>query len=84
MFQTSILVIGVSTSLLSLATSYTPLVFYAITFGFFDGCFVGQVAVVTSHIVGMKHLAVALGYLFGSIALPMMLGPPVAGNNMYS
>lgn len=79
MFQVSILIIGASTALLSLAKGYKALVFYAITFGFFDGCFVGQVAVVTSHIVGMKHLAVALGYLFGSIALPMTLGPPVAG-----
>lgn len=79
MFQFSILIIGASTALLSLATSYVGLVLYAITFGFFDGCFVGQVAVVTSSIVGMKHLGVALGYLFGSIAIPMTLGPPVAG-----
>ena len=79
MFQSSILIIGASTALLSLAKSYVGLVLYAITFGFFDGCFVGQVAVVTSSIVGMKHLGVALGYLFGSIAIPMTLGPPVAG-----
>lgn len=79
MFQSSILIIGASTALLSLATSYAGLVLYAVTFGFFDGCFVGQVAVVTSSIVGMKHLGVALGYLFGSIAIPMTLGPPVAG-----
>lgn len=79
MFQSSILVIGAATALLSLAESYVGLVLYAITFGFFDGCFVGQVAVVTGTIVGMKHLGVALGYLFGSIAIPMTLGPPVAG-----
>ena len=79
MFQFSILIIGASTALLSLAKNYVGLVLYAITFGFFDGCFVGQVAVVTSSIVGMKHLGVALGYLFGSIAIPMTLGPPVAG-----
>ena len=79
MFQSSILIIGASTALLSLAKSYVGLVLYSITFGFFDGCFVGQVAVVTSSIVGMKHLGVALGYLFGSIAIPMTLGPPVAG-----
>lgn len=79
MFQVSILIISLSTALLSLAKNYTALVLYAVTFGFFDGCFVGQVAVVTSYIIGTKHLAVALGYLFGSIALPMTLGPPVAG-----
>jgi MCP family monocarboxylic acid transporter-like MFS transporter 10 len=83
MFQSSILIIGASTALLSLAKSYVYLVLYAITFGFFDGCFVGQVAVVTSSIVGMKHLGVALGYLFGSIAIPMTLGPPVAGKLLY-
>lgn len=79
MFQLSILIIGATTALLSLATNYALLLAYAITFGFFDGCFVGQVAVVTSSIVGMKHLAVALGYLFGSIAIPMTMGPPMAG-----
>lgn len=80
MYQFSILCIGVITVLCPLAKTYAGLVSYALVFGFFDGCFVGQVAVITADVVGHEKLSQAVGNMFGTLAIPMSLGPPVAGN----
>lgn len=78
-YQLSIFVIGISTILCPLTKSYGGLVGYSLTFGFFDGCFVGQVAVITADIVGHENLSQGVGNLFGCLAIPMSFGPPVAG-----
>ncbi|EDO46709.1 predicted protein, partial [Nematostella vectensis] len=78
-YQLSVFAIGVSTILCPLASNYGGLIAYAVTFGFFDGCFVGQVAVITADIVGHEKLSQGVGNMFGFIAIPMSFGPPVAG-----
>lgn len=78
-YQLSLFVIGISTLLCPLATSYGGLIGYSLTFGLFDGCFVGQVAVITADIVGHENFSQGVGNLFGCLAVPMSFGPPVAG-----
>ena len=79
MYQFSIFSIGLTTLLCPLSKNYAGLVSYALIFGFFDGCFVGQVAVITADVVGHEKLSQAVGNLFGTLAIPMSLGPPLAG-----
>ena len=80
LYQFSTLVIGLSTVLCPLAINYAGLVGYSMAFGFFDGCFVGQVAVITADVVGHEKLSQAVGNMFGALAIPMSLGPLFAGN----
>jgi len=80
MYQFSILSIGIITVLCPLARNYAGLVSYSLMFGFFDGCFVGQVAVITADVVGHEKLSQAVGNMFGTLAIPMSLGPPLAGD----
>ena len=83
-YQFSVLAIGVSSVLCPLTRSYAGLLTYSLVFGFFDGCFVGQVAVITGDIAGKRRLSQAVGNMFGVIAIPMALGPPVAGKMFHS
>ena len=82
LYQFSIFSIGLSTLLCPLLKNYAGLVGYALIFGFFDGCFVGQVAVITADVVGRDKLSQAVGNMFGTLAIPMSLGPPLAGNQL--
>ena len=83
MYQFSILSIGITTLLLPLANNYAGLVSYTLVFGFFDGCFVGQIAVITADVVGHEKMSQAIGNMFGTLAIPMSLGPPFAGQNSF-
>ena len=78
-YQLSVFIIGVSTIVCPITEGYAGLVTYSVVFGFFDGCFVGQVAVITGDIAGKSRLSQAIGNMFGVVAIPMILGPPVAG-----
>ncbi len=83
MYQASLLAIGLSTVVCPITESYAGLVIYSLVFGFFDGCFVGQVAVITGDIAGKERLSQAIGNMFGVVAIPMSLGPPVAGKDVH-
>lgn len=83
MYQFSILCIGITTLLLPLANNYAGLVSYALVFGFFDGCFVGQIAVITADLVVHEKMSQAIGNMFGTLAIPMSLGPPFAGQSSF-
>ena len=58
--------------------------FYFPVFGFFEGCYVCQVAVITGDIVGIDRMEVAVGILFGIKSVPLTLGPPIAGSPILS
>ena len=77
--QMSLLVIAVATALLPLAQSYSALVTFCFVAGFFDGGFVTLIGLVVHEIVGRQLMAEALGTMYGVVALPMTIGPPVAG-----
>jgi MCP family monocarboxylic acid transporter-like MFS transporter 10 len=79
MAQLSLLVIAVGGCLLPLATSYSALVTYAIVQGFFDGCYVVLIGLITHDIVGKELMADAVGSVYFMISIPMTMGPPVAG-----
>ena len=82
-YQLSVFIIGISTVICPITEGYAGLVVYSLLFGFFDGCFVGQVAVITGDIAGKSRLSQAIGNMFGVVAIPMILGPPVAGRNLF-
>ena len=78
-YQFSVFIIGLSTMICPITEGYAGLLTYSLVFGFFDGCFVGQVAVITGEIAGKNRLSQAVGNMFGVLAIPMSFGPPVAG-----
>lgn len=78
-YQFSVFIIGISTMICPITEGYAGLLTYSLVFGFFDGCFVGQVAVITGEIAGKNRLSQAVGNMFGVLAIPMSFGPPVAG-----
>lgn len=47
--------------------------------GLFDGCLSVMIGLVTHDIVGRQMMAKAVGTLYGIVAIPMTVGPPMAG-----
>ena len=79
MFQICLLGMGVANTICPLLKSFSGLLIYCTIFGFFEGCYVCQVPVITGDIVGIDRMAVAIGILFGIKSIPLTLGPPLAG-----
>jgi len=79
LYQMCLLVCSVLTTLLPLFTTFNALLAYCIVFGFHEGCFVVLIAVLTGDIAGRKMMATAYGVMYFFTGIPMMLGPPVAG-----
>ena len=79
MYQFGLFSIGLCSFFVTLATGYGGLVAYAVTFGFFEACFVLLIPLVTSDIVGPEKMSYGLGSAFTVMAFPMFLGPPIAG-----
>ncbi|XP_068678261.1 uncharacterized protein [Montipora foliosa] len=76
---TSAIILSLSSMCVTAAKSYHGLLAYTIVAGFFDGCFVVTVPLITQDIVGKELMAKALGNLYGVVAFPLTLGPPVLG-----
>ena len=66
----------------TMVKGYSGLLAYVVIFGFFEGCYVVLIPVITSDIVGAEKLSYALGSMFTFMAFPMMLGPPIAGTTI--
>ncbi|PFX17453.1 uncharacterized protein LOC111340820 [Stylophora pistillata] len=77
--QTALLVIAVAACLCPLAQSHTALLTYSMVSGLFDGCLCVMIGLVTHDIVGRQMMAKAVGTLYGIVAIPMTVGPPMAG-----
>ncbi|XP_045476771.1 monocarboxylate transporter 10 isoform X2 [Harmonia axyridis] len=78
--QLSFLVIGVSTILLpSAGGSYTLLIVLLLFLGLFDGCFISILGPIAFDICGAAGATQAIGFLLGLCAVPLTLGPYVAG-----
>ena len=84
MYQLGVFVIGICSFLVPLATGYVGLTAYAVTFGFFEACYVLLIPLVTNDIVGPHKMSYALGSAFTVMAFPMFLGPPIAGLYTFS
>ena len=77
--QIALLVIAVAACLCPLARSHAALLTYSLVSGLFDGCLCVMIGLVTYDIVGRQMMARAVGTLYGIVAIPMTLGPPMAG-----
>ncbi|KAL9980522.1 hypothetical protein ACROYT_G009122 [Oculina patagonica] len=78
-FVISATILSLSSMCVTAAKSYHGLLAYTLVAGFFDGCFVVTVPLITQDIVGKDLMAKALGSLYGVVAFPLTLGPPVLG-----
>lgn len=77
--QIALLCIAVGTVLVPLAQSFASLALYAAVFGFNEGFVVALNMVIIRDIVGIQHVAFALGVAYGVLAIPKTLGPLLAG-----
>ncbi|XP_077977769.1 monocarboxylate transporter 10-like [Glandiceps talaboti] len=78
--QISFFGIGFITILLPAATSHFGMVILMVLLmGIFDGCFVCMMGPVAFNLVGAINGSQALGFVFGLMAVPGTIGPPVAG-----
>ncbi|XP_036072622.1 monocarboxylate transporter 12-B-like, partial [Oryzias melastigma] len=59
--------------------SFRLLLPFAVLYGYFDGAYVALIPVVTSDVVGAKHLSLALGVVYFLHAIPYLISPPIGG-----
>ena len=78
-YQLSFLGVGVANTLCPLLRTFPALIAYCALFGFFEGCYVCQVAILTGDIVGVEAMATGVGIVFGIKSIPLTLGAPIAG-----
>ena len=79
MYQISILLVGVSTLLLPLATSFISLLIYFVLWGLAAGTIGTCIAILLLSSVHRSQLAQAFGLWNVSISAAMSVGPPFAG-----
>ena len=77
-FQAAEFVVGLSTILVTLTTTYTALVIYSVIFGFGDGFFFTSLNVAILTVSPLKTAAV-LGWEMTLVAFFLASGPPLAG-----
>lgn len=75
----AVLLIGISTSAVTVATRYEWISVYAFAFGLFDGCYEMLLPVITRDLVGVQKVGHAIGALYCLMAFPKTLGPPMVG-----
>ena len=81
LFQMCLLVCSVMTTLLPTFTSFGSLMAYCVIFGLHDGCFVVHIAILTGDVAGRNNMTPAFGLMYMFAAVPLILGPPVAGKH---
>ncbi|KAJ7365254.1 hypothetical protein OS493_005351 [Desmophyllum pertusum] len=77
-FQAAEVVAGLSTILVTLTTTYTPLVIYMVVYGLSDGFFFTSLSVILLTASPLKTAAV-LGWEMMVVSLFLASGPPLAG-----
>ena len=77
-FQAAEFVVGLSTILVTLATSYAPLVIYIIIYGLADGFFFNSLCVLLLVASPLKAAAV-IGWEMMLVSFFLASGPPLAG-----
>lgn len=78
-WQSGLLGISVSSTLVTLASSYKWLVVYAFTFGLFEGGHITLNPVLIRDIVGAEKFPYGLGMTFFVMSFTRSAGPPIAG-----
>ena len=72
--------IGSLTIALAFATYYPLVITICLLLGFFDGCFITLLGPIAFELVGESGASQAIGCLLALCSVPLMVGPPVAGN----
>lgn len=72
-------VCGVATVLSTFCVSFATFAFYAITFGFTAGAYVGLTSVILVDLLGLDQLTNAFGLLLLFQGIASFLGPPIGG-----
>lgn len=75
----SVLLIGIFSSAVTVATRYEWISVYAFAFGLCDGCYEMLIPVVTRDFVGVQKVGHAIGALYCLMAFPKTMGPPMVG-----
>ncbi|XP_065558812.1 monocarboxylate transporter 10-like isoform X2 [Artemia franciscana] len=75
----SILLIGSLTMLLTICRSFVCFIILCLCLGLADGCFVALQGVIPFDICGREGASQALGFALGIMAVPISVGPPIAG-----
>ncbi|XP_049872513.1 monocarboxylate transporter 10-like [Pectinophora gossypiella] len=77
--QISFYVIGIFTIILPFVRSFGLIVAIALGMGLFEGGFIALIGPIAFELVGSTYAAQAIGCMLGMAALPLSIGPPVAG-----
>ncbi|XP_059057444.1 monocarboxylate transporter 10 [Achroia grisella] len=77
--QISFYVIGCLTIILPFVTNFGLLVTIAFGMGLFDGTFIALIGPIAFELCGNVYAAQAIGYMLGLAAIPVSVGPPIAG-----
>lgn len=77
--QISFLSIGILTILLPFANHFLWLLAISLGMGLFDGCFISLLGPIAFDICGRDGATQAIGFLLGVCAIPLTIGPYIAG-----
>lgn len=69
--------------MIPLCRIFGGLIAVCLLMGLFDGCFISIMAPIAFELVGSKDVSQAIGFLLGLMSVPMVVGPPIAGNTFY-
>ncbi|XP_011613753.1 monocarboxylate transporter 12-B [Takifugu rubripes] len=75
----SVMMEGLCCLFVPLLRSFLLLVPFAVLYGYFDGAYVALIPVVTSDLVGTRHLSSALGVVYFLHGIPYLISPPTGG-----
>ncbi|XP_043912274.1 monocarboxylate transporter 12 [Protopterus annectens] len=70
---------GLSCLIIPVLRTFSLLVPFSVTFGYFDGAYVALMPVITADVVGVTQLSSALGVVYFLHAIPYLVSPPIAG-----
>ncbi len=73
------MVIGVVTACIPLTRSFWVLLAIVVVLGVCDGCFITLIGPIVFDLLGTEGALQGLGAVFGLMAFPMTIGPPIAG-----
>ena len=87
--QISFVSIGICTMLLTLtpylsSASYPAMIILSLILGLFDGCFITMFGPIAYDICGPSGASQGIGFILGICAIPLTMGPPIAGKHVQS
>nr|KAG5687070.1 hypothetical protein BaRGS_018155 [Batillaria attramentaria] len=82
MQQAALLTLGITTICIPTAHSFQALVVIALVLGLCDGVFFFLNGPIAFRLVGPRDVSQALGFYLAAMAVPVCVGPPVAGKCM--